>query len=145
MATSARRFASASKNPISASVCSCALYNCCSRASCSGLCAAAAAAAAAPLAGDGERDEPCDDEHGGLARVELVGDVEQRELEAPLRARLRVGVAAHADHVRGVDRMQVRREAGDLELAQHLRNRIVERNDEQPVRKSISESGAPDR
>ena len=45
------------------------------------------------------------DEHGGLARVELVGHVEQRELEAPLRPRLWVGVAAHADHVRGVDHM----------------------------------------
>ena len=38
-----------------------------------------------------------------------------------------------ADHVRGVDHVKIRREARDLELAQHLRNRGLQGNDKERI------------
>ena len=67
---------------------------------------------------------PADPQRRQLLRVRRIGHVEQRQLRA-LDASVEVGTLADADQQTLADRMQVRRVAGDLQLAAQRRRRGI--------------------
>ena len=70
----------------------------------------------------------------GPLRIGGIADIEDRELQAAHAAGVRIDVAADAEQVRGVERVQVGRETRHLQLANDPRpRRICQIDDEQRI------------